>query len=205
LSATILNFGVVALGSSSASQSVTVTNASAGAVGVTSIGATGDYTTTTTCGSSIAAGGNCSVSVTFTPSIAGTRTGSLTITLSTGAQTASLTGIGSSSSATVVLSYSPSAVTFNNGYTIGDNPSQTVTVTNSSTASVAIAGIGLSGDPSITQKNTCLASLAAGATCKITVTFKPVAYGTFASTLTVTEGNGAVDTVSVTGVSSVNN
>lgn len=103
------------------------------------------------------------------------------------------------------MSFSPSAVTFNNGYTIGDNPSQTVTVTNSSAASVAIAGIGLSGDPSITQKNACFASLAAGATCKITVTFKPVAYGTFTSTLTVTEGNGAVDTVSVTGVSSVNN
>ncbi len=205
LSATTLNFGVVALGSSSASQSVTVTNASAGAVGVTSIGATGDYATTTTCGSSIASGGNCSVSVTFTPSVAGTRAGSLTIALSTGAQTVSLTGMGSSSSATGVLSFSPSAVTFNNGYTIGDNPSQTVTVTNSSSSAAAIAGIGMSGDPSITQRNTCPASLAAGATCRITVTFKPVAYGTFTSTLTVTEGNGALDTVSVTGMSSVNN
>ncbi|HEY7338728.1 MAG TPA: choice-of-anchor D domain-containing protein [Bryobacteraceae bacterium] len=205
LSATTLNFGVVALGSSSASQSVTVTNTTGGAVGVTSIGATGDYKTTTTCGSSIAGGGNCSVSVTFTPSAAGTRIGSLTVTLSTGAQTVSLTGIGSSSSATGVLSFSPSAVTFNNGYTIGDNPSQTVTVTNISSSSAAIAGIGLSGDPSITQRNTCTASLGAGASCTITVTFKPVAYGTFTSTLRVTEGNGAVDTVSVTGVSTVDN
>ena len=205
LSATILNFGALALGSSSASQSVTVTNTMASAVGVTSIGATGDYTTTATCGSSIAGGGNCSVAVTFTPSAAGTRTGSLTIILSTGAQTVSLTGIGSSSSATGVLSYTPSAVTFNNGYTIGDNPSQTVTATNTSSSSAAIAGIGLTGDPSITQRNNCPATLAAGATCTITVTFKPVAYGTFTNTLTVTEGNGAVDTVSVTGVSSVNN
>jgi hypothetical protein len=96
-------------------------------------------------------------------------------------------------------------VTSNNGYTIGDNPSQAVPVTNTSTSSAGIAGIGLSGDPSLTQKNNCPATLAAGATCKITVTFRPVSYGTFTSTLTLTESNGALDTVSVTGISSVNN
>ena len=80
-------------------------------------------------------GGNCTVSVTFRPTAAGTRTGTLTLNLSTGVLTVSLTGIGSSSSATGVLSLSPSPVTFNNGYTIGDNPSQAVTVTNTSASS----------------------------------------------------------------------
>ena len=100
---------------------------------------------------------------------------------------------------------SPSPVTFNNGYTIGDNPSQKVTVTNTSSASTGIAGIAMSGDPSLSQRNNCGASLAAGATCSITVTFQPVAYGTFTGTLMVTESSGALDTVSVTGISSVNN
>ena len=104
-----------------------------------------------------------------------------------------------------MLSLSPSTVTFNNGYTIGDNPSQTVTVTNTSGAAAGIAAIGLSGDPSLTQRNNCAASLAAGATCTITVTFQPVAYGTFTGTLTLTESTGALDTVSVTGISTVNN
>jgi len=134
----------------------------------------------------------------FTPTAAGTRTGALTITLSTGVQTVSLTGIGSSSSVTGVLSFSPASVTFNNGYTIGDNPSQTITVTNSSASSTGIAAIAMSGDPSITQRNNCLASLAAGATCTITLTFQPTVYGTFASTLMVTEGSAALDKVSVT-------
>jgi hypothetical protein len=49
------------------------------------------------------------------------------------------------------------------------------------------------------------ASLAAGATCTITVTFQPVTYGTFTSTLTVTESSGALDTVLVAGISTVNN
>jgi hypothetical protein len=127
---------------------VTVTNASAAAIGVTTVGITGHYADTTTCGSTIAAGGNCTVSVTFTPAAAGTRTGSLTITLSTGAQTVSLTGIGSSSSATGVLTLSPSPVTFTNGYTIGDNPSQAVKVTNTSASPAGIVSIAMGGGPS---------------------------------------------------------
>jgi hypothetical protein len=37
------------------------------------------------------------------------------------------------------------------------------------------------------------------------VTFQPVAYGTFTGTLTVTESSGALDTVSVAGISTVSN
>jgi hypothetical protein len=184
---------------------VTVTNASTAAIAVNSVVTSGDYADTTTCGSSLAAGGNCTVSVTFTPTAAGTRAGSLTINLSTGAQTVSLTGIVSSSSAIGVLSLSPSPVTFNNGYTIGDNPSRTVTVKNTSASSAGITAITLSGDSSLTQRNNCPATLAAGASCTVTVTFQPVAYGTFTGTLTVTETSGAVDTVAVTGVSTVGN
>jgi hypothetical protein len=195
----------LAVGSTSAAQTVTVTNTSAAAITVNSVGVTGDFADTTTCASSIAAGGSCTISVTFTPTVAGGRTGALTANLSTGTQTVSLTGIGSSSSATGVLSLSPSTVTFSNGYTIGDNPSQTVKVTNTSGAPAGIAGIAISGDPSITQRNNCGASIAAGGTCSITVTFRPVAYGTFTGVLTVAEGSGALDTVSVTGISTVNN
>src|SRR5258707_13594149 len=74
------------------------------------------------------------------------------------------------------LSLSPSTLNFS-GYTIGDSPSQTVTVTNTSSASVGIAGIAMSGDPSlIVQGNTCGSALSPGATCTITVTVNPVAY-----------------------------
>ncbi len=78
-------------------------------------------------------------------------------------------------------------------------------MTNSSGASAGIAAIAMSGDASLTQKNNCGTTVAAGGTCTITVTFKPVAYGTFTGTLTVTESTGALDTVSVTGISSVDN
>ena len=200
-----LNFGIVAVGSSSAGQTVTAGNAGAAAVTVNSVNFTGDYSGATTCGSSLAVGGSCTVSVIFMPTAAGTRTGTLTINLSTGAQTVSLTGTGSSSSANGVLSFSPSPVTFNNSYTIGDNASRAVTVANTSASSAGIAAISLSGDPSLTQTNNCGASLAAGAVCTISLTFRPVAYGIFTAALTVTEGTGASDAVSVTGISTVNN
>src|SRR5579863_3243808 len=204
VSVTTLNFGVVAVGSVSAGQTVTVTNASAAAVTVNSISVTGDFADTTTCASSIPAGNSCTVSVTFKPSVGGTRTGTLTLNLSTGALTVSLTGAGSSGSQTGALTLSPKTLTFS-GYTIGDNPSQTITVTNSSGASAGIAAIGISGDPSLTQRNNCGTTVAAGGTCSITVTFQPVAYGTFTGTLTVSESTGALDTASVTGISTPDN
>jgi hypothetical protein len=58
-------------------------------------------------------------------------TGTLTVHLATGAQSVSLTGAGSTfGSLPPALSLSPSPMTFNNGYTIGDNPYQIMTVTN---------------------------------------------------------------------------
>ena len=204
LSASALNLGTVAVGATSAGQTVTVTNS--GTVTNISVTVSGDFAVATTCASSLAAGTSCTATVTFTPSVAGTRTGTLTINLSTGAQTVSLTGTGSSGSGSQpgTLTLSPSPLKFS-GYTIGDNPTRNVTVTNTNAASAAIAGIAIFGDPSLTQKNTCGPVLAAGATCAITVTFRPVAYGTFTGALTVTEGSGAQDSIPVTASSAPDN
>jgi len=103
-----------------------------------------------------------------------------------------------------LLSLAPATLNLT-GYTIGDNPSQKVTVTNTSGASVGIAAIAMSADSSLTQRNNCGSILASGATCAITVTFTPVAYGTFTGTLALTEGSGAQDTVSISGSSAPNN
>jgi len=191
------------LNTKSAGQVVTITNTGTTAVSNTGETITGDFAKTTTCTSTLAAGGKCTVTVTFTPTATGTRTGTLSINLSTGAQTVSLAGTGTAfGSLPPALSLSPSPMSFNNNYTIGDNPYQTLTVTNTSGASVGILKVALKGDPSIVDKNKCPSVLAAGATCSIVVQFNPTAYGTFTSTLTLTEGSGAQDKVSITGVSS---
>src|SRR5439155_6748303 len=57
----------------------------------------GDFSTpTNTCGASVPAGGNCTINVTFTPTAAGTRTATLSVTdsASNSPQTTSVTGTG---------------------------------------------------------------------------------------------------------------
>ena len=100
LSPTSLTFGSQNVGSSSAAQGVTLSNTGNGALSVTSISLTrtnaGDFSQTNTCGSSVTAGGNCSISVKFAPTAAGARSASVAISDNGGTtlQTVSLTGTG---------------------------------------------------------------------------------------------------------------
>ena len=96
LNPTNLTFANQNVGSTSAAQNITLSNGGTTALSITSIAASGDYAQTNTCGASLAAGANCTISVTFTPTVAGARTGTITVTDNApgGTQTASLTGTG---------------------------------------------------------------------------------------------------------------
>ena len=97
LSNTSRAFGDVVLGSSSAAATLTLRNSSrTAALTITSIAASGDFSQTNTCGTSLAARGSCSIQLIFTPTAGGTRTGTLTVTDNAipNTQTASLTGNG---------------------------------------------------------------------------------------------------------------
>ena len=74
-----LSFGNQAVGSASAAQTVTVTNTGTATASLSSISAGAPFAQTNTCGSSLAAGASCTVSVTFTPTAGGAATGSLTV------------------------------------------------------------------------------------------------------------------------------
>lgn len=97
LAPTTLAFGGQFLATTSAAKTVTLTNNGNATLAITSIGITGgDFTQTNTCGSSVAKGATCTISVTFSPTILGARTGTLTITHSANnsPQTIPLTGSG---------------------------------------------------------------------------------------------------------------
>ena len=95
-SPTALSFGDVASGSTSSAQTVTVSNPGTSAASISSVSVTGPFSQTNTCGSSIAAGGSCTVSVKFSPTTGGALTGSLTIATSApgGPITVALSGTG---------------------------------------------------------------------------------------------------------------
>ena len=91
-----LSFAKEAITVTGAAQAVTLTNNEPVALSISSVVASGDFAQTNTCGGSLAAGANCVISVTFSPTATGTRTGMLTITdnANTSPQKVNLTGTG---------------------------------------------------------------------------------------------------------------
>ena len=107
LSPPSLIFGSTTVGTTSPSQTVTVTNVTSSKVTITSIVASAQYTETNTCGSSINANKTCTITVAFAPTATGTITGTVTLADSaTGSpQTVTLTGTGVSSSGIDVIQH----------------------------------------------------------------------------------------------------
>jgi hypothetical protein len=95
LSPTSLTFTTQTVGARSTAQTITVTNTGTTPLIITAVTASGDFAQTNTC-TSVAVAGTCAISVTFTPTSAGSRTGTITITdnAASSPQTVSLTGTG---------------------------------------------------------------------------------------------------------------
>jgi len=104
LSPATLTFASRTLGTTSNPSVATLTNNLSTVLTITSVAVTGDFAQTNTCGTSVAAKGKCTISVTFTPTAVGTRTGTLSVTDNGGnsPQTTSLTGTGSTSGLTSI-------------------------------------------------------------------------------------------------------
>jgi archaellum component FlaF (FlaF/FlaG flagellin family) len=181
---TSLTFTGQAVGSTSAAQGVTLTNTGSAALNITSITISGDFAETNTCGATVAPGNSCTISVTFTPTAAGNRYGSVTITdnAADSPETVLLAGNGASAPAVAFL---PSSLTFVNQIVNTTSAPQNVILTNTGGAVLDITGIVASGD--FAETNGCGATLASGASCTIAVTFTPTASGPRAGAVTVTD------------------
>jgi hypothetical protein len=97
LSASSLTFAARPVGTTSGTQSVTLSNVGSTTVSISSISISGNFAVASkTCGSSLANGTSCSVTVKFHPTATGTRTGTLSIYNTGGGspRTVKLTGTG---------------------------------------------------------------------------------------------------------------
>jgi hypothetical protein len=128
LSPASLTFGTQFVQTTSALQTITLTNSGKAALAITNLTASGDFAQTNTCGTSVAAGGSCSISVSFTPTSAGQRSGTVTIAdnAANSPQTVSLTGTGQAANRTPAGSY-PVSVTGVSG-TLAQSGSLTLVV-----------------------------------------------------------------------------
>ncbi|MDD2775367.1 MAG: FG-GAP-like repeat-containing protein [Gallionella sp.] len=96
LSPSTLTFVARNIGNPSTAQVVTLTNTGVTLLNISSILTTGDFARTTTCGATLAAGTSCTISVIFTATAVGARTGSVTVlsTAATSPNVILLTGTG---------------------------------------------------------------------------------------------------------------
>ncbi len=203
LSTTFLNFKKVPIGQTSSPQTVTLTNSGTATLNISSITASGDFhISNNTCGPTVAAGANCAVSVTFTPTKKGVRNGTLTFTdnAPNSPQTVALKGTGQS----IVLS--PTSLNFGTVAVGNTSPQKNVTVTNVGTTTVTFTGFVFAGTAAgdyLISANTCGATIAPGANCSVGVEFKPTTTGKRAAKLNVkNDGGGSPASASLTGTGS---
>jgi hypothetical protein len=202
-----LVFGNQSVGSASSSQAITLTNTGNAALTSLAISIMGanssDFTQTNTCAATLAAGAWCSISITFTPSASGSRTASVQISdnAASNPQTVPLTGSGTAAG-TPSVSLSPASLAFGNQSVGSASSPQAITLTNTANATLRSLAINIAGANSndFTQTNTCAGTLAGGASCSITVTFKPSASGSRTASVQISDNAASSpQTVPLTG------
>ena len=198
LSPNVLQFSPLQVGSMSQPQPVTVRNMSNLTLALTSISASGDFAQSGNCGSSLPPAGTCSLSVTFTPSAVGARTGSIQSSDSgiASPQLVSLSGMGQGA----VASFLPASVTFA-ATAVGGTRTSAVTLTNQGNMALSISSVQITGDYS--QTNNCSGSVAISGSCTFNLVFAPTASGSRSGSLVVTSNAaGSPQTVPLSGTAS---
>jgi hypothetical protein len=194
LSPTSLTFAARDAGTTSAAKSVTLTNhlSSSLSISSASIGGTNasDFAIvpTSTCGSSLAGNSKCTYNITFTPSVNGAESATLSISDAAGTQTATLSGTG------VGAALSPTTLTFAAQGVGTTSAAKTVTLTNYLSSSLSISSATISGtnaaDFATVPASTCTSSLAGNSKCTYNITFTPSVNGAESATLSVVDADG---------------
>jgi beta-propeller repeat-containing protein/ASPM-SPD-2-Hydin domain-containing protein len=181
-----LVFPAQSLGTSSQPQTVTLTNGD-NPLTIASIavgGANpGDFSETNTCAAALPAGAQCTITVTFTPTAAGIRKASVTITDNAPGSPQVLNLSGQSS--TLTLSVSNLSFGQQQVGTTSANPLPVV-ATNNGTTAVTFTSITASGDFAETDDCTKV-PLQATTNCVINVTYTPSTAGSSVGALTLTD------------------
>jgi len=188
-----LTFASQGDGSTSAAQTLTLTNATGSPVTVSGITFSGtnplDFAETDNCVDvAVASAGTCTMQVTFTPSITGAETATLSVADNShgSPQTVLLNGTGA---AAPFATLAPSGLIFTTQPIGVQSIAQTVTLTNTGNAILSGIGISITGTNSadFAQTNACTATLATDIGCTISVTFTPSLVGSESASLSIAD------------------
>jgi uncharacterized repeat protein (TIGR03803 family) len=200
-------FGDVLQGTSSTARTFDLKNNQSTAVSISEMTFTGtnqgDFSQTGgTCGTSLAAKESCTILVTFTPSVLGAESATLSVTSNAeppyNSLTSTLSGTGIAQAAV-----SPTSINYGTQKVGTTSSARNVTLKNNLSSALTISPFSFTGaDPGDfnVSTTTCGASLAANSTCTISIVFTPTATGGRAATLNVNDSaNNSPQTVSLTG------
>jgi trimeric autotransporter adhesin len=151
-----------------------------------------------TCGATLAVGATCDIFAAFAPAATGALSAAVTLTdNATGSpQKVTLAGTGTAAPTVKLSATTISFPTTTHGTV---SAAQSITVTNSGTATLNTASIALAGTnpTNFVQVNTCAPTLAPAASCAIYVAFKPAAAAAYSASIKITD-NGASSPQSIT-------
>jgi Abnormal spindle-like microcephaly-assoc'd, ASPM-SPD-2-Hydin len=194
-----LAFAGQVFGTTSAAQTVTVTNTGNSALAFSSatFSGNGDFSATGSClTASVAAGSTCTLQVTFTPQATGPRTAQMILSgnIYGGQLSVDLNGTGLPSGG---VTLSPSSLSFGQVPDNSTSAALPVQFTNPGSTAVPISSVSATS-PFVIASNSCGASIAANSSCQIEIAFAPTQTGQATGLLTFTDGAGT-QTVDLSG------
>src|ERR1700685_182562 len=206
LSATSVVFGNQPLGTTSATQTVTLQNTGSATLNIQTVALAGanagDFAigngSSCTNGASLSVNSTCSILITFTPTGSGARPATVGIT-DNAADSPELITLSGTTMPAPAVSVTPQSATFGSQYVGTSGLPKSVTVMNNGNAALDIGSVTTSLNDFGTL-SACGNSLAPGSSCAIGVFFDPTTSGPRTGTLTINDNApGSPQTVALTG------
>lgn len=201
------DLGQATVGQPSVTRIISLTNTGDQTLAIGSISITGanaaDFSQTNTCVAALAPNSNCSISLSFVPTIAGVESAALNVSDNApgSPQSAALSGTGVA--ATSAVTASPGSVDFGSIALGGSVAAKSIAITNSGTAPLHVSSVALGGanPEDFTETNNCTAApIAIQSTCTVSISFAPQAEGQRSATITMMDdAPNSPQTFSVTG------
>lgn len=200
-----LSFGSILVGSTSSSQSVSLINTGNSNVTISQVAVSGAGFTVSgiTVPLTLAAGQSASLTAGFSPTVAGSITGSITVTSNATNSPTTIALSGSGTAQTFLLSPSVTSLSFGNVLVGSASGSQSISLSNTGNSSVTISQVTVSGAGFTASGITTPLTLAAGQSAALSAIYSPTAAGSIAGSISVVSNatnSPATITLSGTGI-----
>ena len=181
------------IGTSSPPQIILVSNPGSMPVKFQTIATIGDFTQANACANIIAVAGNCPISLTFSPTATGIRTGALIITDNVASSPHVITLKGGGTIPAPVASLSATSLVFTSPGPGSPMLTQVLILTNTGNVALTISSIVINGtnEGDFSQSTTCGNAVNPGANCSISVGFSPTTFGNETATLVISDNANA--------------